>query len=534
MATMVESLFGITPEMYQQAQNRRVDEAARQYAQMDPFERANYGLYRGASNLVGALGGMLGVEDPELQRISTRNAIARQIDYTSPTSIQQGIQSLAQAGDTVGAMQLTDIFRKLQSEQALAAQRAAAGQASLAEARLKEAELAEIKRQQDAFEREFGPTPAPAAAATAPTDVLGDFIQEQVARAEGRPVRGPAFELAAAAEPAGLAPAPAAAPAAAPAPAVKTRKAIEDEIAALQKRKARLSTFTKLSNAKDLASQLDTQIKALQDQIAPTEIGKLEREIEQFRAAGVPDTDQRIRDRRAKIDKLTGAAERFGTDREAISLEVYNKPFAYLTPDERAVVNKRVEAEQGKKAAAGAPKFELPGQKALVDIPGFRAKVQATIRPQLDAINSADQALTSIKESLDTGNFVSFNAARVQLAKSLGDSQLSRRDIEQAGGDPSLLGGFFDATSRLFSGVPTADTQRKIEATLNAIRTVAAKKARDEVNVQRDIALASPGYDAAAVNRALAFPELAAPPAPQGTLAERAAAELARRRGEKK
>lgn len=134
MATMVESLFGITPEMYRQAQDRRVDEAARQYAQMDPFERANYGLYRGASGLVNAVGGMLGVEDPELQRISARNAIARQIDYTDPASMQQGIQALAQAGDTVGAMQLTEVLRKLQSEQALQFQRTAAGQASLAQA----------------------------------------------------------------------------------------------------------------------------------------------------------------------------------------------------------------------------------------------------------------------------------------------------------------------------------------------------------------------------------------------------------------
>ena len=131
MATMIESLFGITPEMYQQAQAQRGEEMALRYAKMDPFERANYGLARGGYQLTGALAGALGAEDPELQRISTRNAIARQIDYTDPASMQQGIQALAQAGDTVGAMQLTDVLRKLQSEQALAYQRTAAAQASL-------------------------------------------------------------------------------------------------------------------------------------------------------------------------------------------------------------------------------------------------------------------------------------------------------------------------------------------------------------------------------------------------------------------
>lgn len=493
MATMVESLFGITPEMYQQAQNRRVDEAARQYAQMDPFERANYGLYRGASNLVGALGGMLGVEDPELQRISTRNAIARQIDYTDPASMQQGIQALAQAGDTVGAMQLTDVLRKLQSEQALAFQRTAAGQASLAAATRERGEATPEKaRLAQQFALRKGPPGSPEYEAefTAQLTRLTTAAEKTAATPE---------KILLARELAGLKGAPG---------SPEYQAEYNAQLARLTSTERPEAMTAEMRNAAALAA-----------------------------LKGAPGSPEYAAEYNAQLSRLTTKTERgvaVGTDREAVSLEVYNKPFADLTPDERAVVNKRVEAEQGKKAAAGAPKFELPGQKALVDIPGFRAKVQATIRPQLDAINSADQALTSIKESLATGNFVSFNAARVQLAKSLGDSQLSRRDIEQAGGDPSLLGGFFDATSRLFSGVPTADTQRKIEATLNAIRTVAAKKARDEVNVQRDIALASPGYDAAAVNRALAFPELAAPPAPQGTLAEQAAAELARRRGEKK
>lgn len=155
----------------------------------------------------------------------------------------------------------------------------------------------------------------------------------------------------------------------------------------------------------------------------------------------------------------------------------------------------------------------MPGDRQLADIPKFRRDVQATIDPQLKAINSADQALQAINDSLATGNFVSFNAARVQLAKSLGDSQLSRRDVEQAGGDPSILGGLFDATSRLFTGTPTADTQKKIRDTLTAIRTVAAKKANAEVDAQRRIALRSPGYDPQAVNTALDFPELRAAPA---------------------
>jgi hypothetical protein len=221
----------------------------------------------------------------------------------------------------------------------------------------------------------------------------------------------------------------------------------------------------------------------------------------------------------------------FGADREAVAAEVYNKPFAELTPTERAVVNRRVDTESTTRARATATTLVLPGDKALVDIPAFRAKVQSTIGPQLQAVTATDNALTGIEDSMKTGNFISFNAARVQLARSLGDNQLSRRDVEQAGGDPSILGGLADTASTLFTGTPTLDTQNKIKSTLLAIKKVATNKANAEIDRQRKIALRSPGYDAAAVNTALDFPEFQAPPAPAGggTLAEQAAAELKRR-----
>ena len=71
--------------------------------------------------------------------------------------------------------------------------------------------------------------------------------------------------------------------------------------------------------------------------------------------------------------------------------------------------------------------------------------------------------------------------------------------------------------------------------TLEAIRKVAANKARTEVEQQRKIALRSPGYNVDAVTEALTFPELAprvaapAPGAPASNLAAQAAAEIARR-----
>jgi hypothetical protein len=130
MAEIVQSLFGITPESYQQAQQDRINAQALQYAKLDPFEQANYAIGRGANILAGALGG----EDPQLKMVSMRQQIARQINPNSPESIQQGIAALQQAGDAQGAFMLQDEYRKMQESGALVGQRNAAQQSSLATA----------------------------------------------------------------------------------------------------------------------------------------------------------------------------------------------------------------------------------------------------------------------------------------------------------------------------------------------------------------------------------------------------------------
>ena len=126
MAEIVQSLFGVTPEMYQQSQQARADQQALQYAQLTPFQQANFAIGRGANMLGGAIGRGLGGEDPELARITMRQQISGQINYADPASIAKGVEMLQQAGDGQGAMMLADVYRKAESESALAAQRNAA------------------------------------------------------------------------------------------------------------------------------------------------------------------------------------------------------------------------------------------------------------------------------------------------------------------------------------------------------------------------------------------------------------------------
>jgi hypothetical protein len=403
MAEIVQSLFGVTPESYQQAQQQRADAQALQFAKLDPFQQANFAIGRGANMLGGAIGGALGGQDPELQRVTMRQQIARQLNPGDPASIQQAIAALQQSGDAEGAMMLQGEYRKLQESGALIAQRNAASAASAA--------------------------------------------------AAGRERAAP--------------------------------------------------TTNELTNARAIAA-----------------------------AAGPEGSPEYNAAFNAEYQRLTAPKEAkgpgFGADAERASKALYDKPFADLTPTQAAVVNKQLEDQGLGRAKAAAPTFNMPGQKALVDIPGFRATVQKTIDPQAKAVFAADNALTNIQDSIDTGNFASYRAAQVQFAKAIaGAGDLSQKELKAAGADPALLGGTADYLSSLFTSTPTLDTQNKIKRTLQAIKKVSTDKANAEIESQRKIALRNKNYDPVAVNEALNFPEFSAVPAAGGgTLAEQAAAVL--------
>jgi len=125
MASIVEGLFGMTPEMYQGQQYQQDLKRSYELAQLDPGAAARAQLGASVGQLGRGFAGALGIEDPQLKLISTRNAIAQQIDQTNPESILKGAQMLAQAGDQQGAMALAQYARQAQSEIALAQQRTA-------------------------------------------------------------------------------------------------------------------------------------------------------------------------------------------------------------------------------------------------------------------------------------------------------------------------------------------------------------------------------------------------------------------------
>ena len=131
---IVASLFGLTPQMYGEQQRRSALREGVELAQLDPASRGAAMTYAGARSLGNAIGGALGVEDPQLKLISTRQQVLGQLDQSDPTSLLNGAKTLAQMGDQQGAMALAQYARQAQESIAQTQQRRAAGEASLAQA----------------------------------------------------------------------------------------------------------------------------------------------------------------------------------------------------------------------------------------------------------------------------------------------------------------------------------------------------------------------------------------------------------------
>lgn len=110
-----QSLFGTTPEALMASRDAALRQQAAQYAQLDPFQQATMGIYQGANKLGGAVGGMLGGQDPEMMRIKQRQSMLQGLDLSNPESLKKGIQTAMQNNDYQAASELNSRYQALQA-----------------------------------------------------------------------------------------------------------------------------------------------------------------------------------------------------------------------------------------------------------------------------------------------------------------------------------------------------------------------------------------------------------------------------------
>jgi len=120
MTEIVNSLFGVTPESLQQQREAALQQQAQQYAQLSPMQAAQAGFYTAGNRLGGAVGGLLGAQDPQMAKAAALQNILKQADTTSPEGLATLAQTLGQQGFGQQAMQVMDQARqaRLQTSQA--------------------------------------------------------------------------------------------------------------------------------------------------------------------------------------------------------------------------------------------------------------------------------------------------------------------------------------------------------------------------------------------------------------------------------
>ena len=167
---------------------------------------------------------------------------------------------------------------------------------------------------------------------------------------------------------------------------------------------------------------------------------------------------------------LTPKQVNFGVDREAYSSAMYGgKPFKDLTPTEQADVNLKLKEKSVTVARAGA--YELGRDLTAFD--------KAVEKPTI-SFQAAKTAKALLREAKASNNPDAWNGGIVSTARAITIGKLSDADIRRYGGTPEIVQSVKDLASKVFTGIPTRDTQNKLYAVLSIIERAAA----DEINRQ--------------------------------------------------
>jgi hypothetical protein len=133
MAEIVQGLFGVSPESLNAQREQALQAQALQYANLNPNQQAQMGFYQAGSRLGTGVAGLMGSQDPEMQRAQLRQQLLRTADTGSVQGLQALASALQQGNDAQGAMQAMQKAQELSKSQGELAYKAAETQGKLAE-----------------------------------------------------------------------------------------------------------------------------------------------------------------------------------------------------------------------------------------------------------------------------------------------------------------------------------------------------------------------------------------------------------------
>jgi len=106
---IVAGLFGMNPQMYREQQRRSALQEGIDLAKLDPAARGAALTYAGAKGLGGAIAGAMGVQDPQLQRITQQSQLLQGLDLRDPKSLEAAAIEANRTGNTPLAFKLLEL-----------------------------------------------------------------------------------------------------------------------------------------------------------------------------------------------------------------------------------------------------------------------------------------------------------------------------------------------------------------------------------------------------------------------------------------
>lgn len=132
--SIVQSLFGLTPQAIRRQEMADADAAALQFAQLNPFQRANMQLYQSGGDLARAGAGLIGLQNPQEAMAQQNQQIQSQIDHSTPEGLLRGAELFNRAGNARMAFMYQQAAAARQQEMANLARTQAQEMSALAQA----------------------------------------------------------------------------------------------------------------------------------------------------------------------------------------------------------------------------------------------------------------------------------------------------------------------------------------------------------------------------------------------------------------
>jgi hypothetical protein len=114
---IVAGLFGMTPEAYQGQQYQQDLRRGAELAQLSPGAAAQASLMASVGQLGRGVAGAMGIEDPQLKKMSQRNQLLQQLDVNDPESFVSVAKQAAGLGDGEFAVGLIEKAKSLAESQ---------------------------------------------------------------------------------------------------------------------------------------------------------------------------------------------------------------------------------------------------------------------------------------------------------------------------------------------------------------------------------------------------------------------------------